>query len=232
MRIGILWVIGLLLLPGQQVFAADQCRLPDQIKAWDYRATEAIRRGKDWRNAQVKTDYWMLALSWSKAFCDQRRNDANPQCRDNAFGLILHGLWAQSRVAGRNYKGHPRNCVDAQAIPATLIRQYWCMIPGARLMQKAWEKHGTCDFKQPEAYLKQAKQLYEQLTLPTRAMLLTVERKRPSDIKQMMVKLNQRLGLKRKHIWVDMKQRRLREIRICYDLAFRFADCRASSSRR
>src|SRR3546814_1587903 len=41
-------------------------------------------------------DFYMLAFSWSPAFCATDAGARSPgQCRDNAFGWVVHGLWPQ-----------------------------------------------------------------------------------------------------------------------------------------
>ena len=51
-------------------------------------------------------DYYVLALSWSPAFCaDRRSGTENAQCgAGRAFGFIVHGLWPQYE------RGWPERC--------------------------------------------------------------------------------------------------------------------------
>ena len=212
------------------VIADTSCKVPTQLESWDYNSTKAINRGKDWRNSSVKTDYWMLSLSWSKAYCDKFTfgnipKDAQHQCRDNDFGLVVHGLWAQSRQAGKNHKAHPRNCRDTVAVPVKVLREHICQVPGIKLMQKEWEKHGSCDFSSPADYFGQTDMLYRQLKLPSREELLGLEYGSWKKVKQKILELNRDIGLRSEHLFVEFKKKRLREVRVCYDLRYKFTAC-------
>lgn len=210
---------------------ADQaCIIKEQPKPWDYYSSKAIEKNKDWKNAETKTDYWMLALSWSKAFCDKYKRGRIPrnkkhQCVDNQFSLVVHGLWAQSRKAKNNIRQHPRNCRDTPAMSAATLSAYFCYLPGRQLMQKTWEKHGSCDFAKPIDYLRKTKFLYDQLILPSREELEKYEYSSKREVANMLLQRNLALGLKKEHFIVQKKNGRLREIRFCYDLNYRFVNC-------
>jgi len=213
-----------------EIYADQSCRLPRHFTPWDYDSTAAIDKGKDWRSTQ-KTDYWMLSLSWSKAFCDRFENDGLPkqlyhQCLHNKFGLVVHGLWAQSRKAGSNVKIHPRNCHDTSAIPAEQIQKYICEIPSVKLIQKEWEKHGSCDFSHSAQYLSKTSELFNQLKLPSREELLKLEYTSWKKVKQRIIQLNRSLGLNSEHVFVKFRKNRLQEVRVCYDLRYQFTSCK------
>ena len=108
---------------------------------------------KDWTNPKVKTDYYLLAVSWSPQHCRNKRNSRRHkfQCRQNSFGFVVHGLWPQSAQA-RNKRGHPRFCNTTRLLSPDLIRQYICIVPGSQLMQSQWDKHGNCAFRSPKEY--------------------------------------------------------------------------------
>ena len=206
---------------------AQDCIIPSEIQSWDYNSTKAIADNKDWKN-DITTDYWMLALSWSKGFCDEF-SGAIPkkykhQCLNNSMGLIVHGLWAQSKKAGDNYKKHPRNCRDTVAINPDLIENYICIIPGIQLMQKEWEKHGTCDFSTAEEYFATLNVLYQQLNIPTREELEAYEYEPSEIIKAYFLSLNKSIGLKENNVIIKINNanKRLSEIYIIYDKQFRF----------
>lgn len=213
------------------VAAEQSCRLPEHVTPWDYRSGAAINADKDWKSDRTRTDYWRLTLSWSAAFCDaMRRHGSSPahlrhQCSANRFGLVVHGLWAQS--AGRGgQKKHPRNCRDVQAIEARTLKKYLCVIPDSKLIQQQWEKHGTCDFKLPEHYLHLTADLYNRLKLPSIAQLEQLQYRRAAEIRAAFVNLNRGQGMRKEHVWVRMARGRLKEIQVCYDLDYRFSPCR------
>lgn len=59
------------------------------------------------QNKNAPVDYYMLALSWSPAFCEKQRaqygnnlpDSAQYQCSTkNQFGWVVHGLWRKMRM--------------------------------------------------------------------------------------------------------------------------------------
>ncbi len=226
-----LFLLTFLLFPIPYSFAEQTCQIPKQLQEWDYNATRAIAKGQDWKNTSVETDYWMLSLSWSNAYCDTFENRRMPkhakhQCLNNDFGLVVHGLWAQSRKAGRNVKMHPRNCRDTSVIPATKLKKHLCEIPGTRLIQKEWEKHGTCDFNHPGEYLDTMSALYRKLKLPAKHELKGLEYSSWKKVKRKIVEINKTSGLRDEHLHIEFKKNRLKEVRVCYDLEYRFTSCK------
>lgn len=135
-----------------------------------------MRNDKIGQNKNAPVDYYMLALSWSPAFCDlqKRRNDGDVpthlqyQCSENAeFGWVIHGLWPQNGKA-RNTNEHPRFCQgDLPEVSLSTIEKYLPDSPGATLLQGQWEKHGSCAFNSAEAYFAKQQELFNQLTLPS-----------------------------------------------------------------
>lgn len=123
----------------------------------------------------VETDYYLLALSWSPAFCqNQKRNNNGKipphlqyQCGDaTRFGWVIHGLWPQSGTA-LSVDEHPRYCQgDLPMVEEQTIRKYLPESPGARLLQGEWEKHGACAFNRAEDYFEKQKMLFNSLKLP------------------------------------------------------------------
>ncbi|MEH6454000.1 MAG: hypothetical protein V7782_13275 [Psychromonas sp.] len=204
---------------------ASQCALPTNIQEYDY---DAARNSRDWQNPNTPTDSFSLTLSWSPAYCAERSATGH-QCgasNEDQFGLIVHGLWAQSASANGNHRKHPRNCSNPEAIKVATLKKHLCMMPGVKLIQNQWEKHGTCDFDSPEAYLDKTNQLYSALTIPSIQQTKQVEYKSWKEIADWLVSYNQHLGLKRENVYVHMRNKRLSEIRVCYDLAYQFTNCR------
>src|SRR5690606_23605508 len=102
----------------------------------DLRPAPAYRPPRDEIVDDEPTAYHLLAISWSPQACRTGRDypDARHQCRDNQFGLTLHGLWPNG--ADRR---HPRYC-DARPGPISedTVRRNFCMIPSPGLMQHEW----------------------------------------------------------------------------------------------
>lgn len=203
---------------------ANQCVLSPDVHEYDYIATQ---NPNDWINKDIPTDSFVLALSWSPAFCDEQSASGHQCGPENSgkFGLVVHGLWGQSDSAYGNHKKHPRNCDNPGAIKVETLKKYLCMMPGVKLIQKEWEKHGTCDFDTPEFYLEKTQELYSKLTIPTIEQVTQVEYMSWRGITDWFVSYNKHLGMNREHVYVDMKNHRLNEIRICYDLKYNFTKC-------
>jgi ribonuclease T2 len=147
-------------------------------------------RPEDERNACLQKavttppNYHMLVLSWSPSFCRSKQGangkvpaDLIFQCRNNNFGWVVHGLWAELNspencIADPSKPSqvtplHPRYCGgNLPQLPASLIKSTMCTMPGSRLIQGEWEKHGACIFKEPVAYFAKIKDLKAQLVLP------------------------------------------------------------------
>ncbi|MFC2501538.1 MAG: ribonuclease, partial [Haemophilus parainfluenzae] len=113
------------------------------------------------QNKNAPVDYYMLALSWSPAFCEKQRaqygnnlpDSAQYQCSiKNQFGWVVHGLWPQNANA-RSVTDHPRFCKgDLAPLPIETLEPYLSISPGAKLLQGEWEKHGSCAFDSAEDY--------------------------------------------------------------------------------
>lgn len=174
------------------------------------------------QNITATVDYYMLALSWSPAFCAEQRqkfgNDlptsAQYQCDFQQFGWVVHGLWPQNENA-RSIKDHPRFCQgDLPALSPERITPYLNISPGAKLLQGEWEKHGACAFSSADAYFAKQKSLFSALNLPKQA-----------------------LSRKELFRWVKQHNPQLKnaylkasrdELFICYDLNWQIRDCPAN----
>ncbi|MGQ0287273.1 ribonuclease T2 family protein [Pasteurellaceae bacterium 22721_9_1] len=172
-------------------------------------------------NKQAKTDYYMLALSWSPAFCEtqQYRNSgdlpasAQMQCGvEKKYGWVIHGLWPQSAVA-KSSADHPRFCQgDLPAVDYQMMQPYLAESPSLHLLQGEWEKHGACAFDSAEQYFKKQQELYRTLTLPQTEMskkeLFRWVKAHNPQLK------NAYLGASRAELF------------ICYDLNWQVMDCK------
>jgi ribonuclease T2 len=184
------------------------CRLPSNIEA------PAVR-GPDHRNT-TRTDYLMLVLSWSPAFCAELNASSSRrhavQCSLNDFGFVVHGLWPQNERA-RSWRDHPRHCRSSDALPVTLVRRHLCTVPGAELMQNEWQAHGTCHWSRAEDYFASIESLWSQLRRP--AMKDLSQEATAGDIKRAFVSLNAG-RLKTEHLQVTVASGNwLRDVRIC-----------------
>lgn len=133
-------------------------------------------------------DFHMLVFSWSPGFCQSAKGPSgtvpaslNFQCRDNKFGWVVHGLWAElknpeicpgdPKTKEKPTELHPRYCRgNLPPLPESLVKETMCLMPGSRLIQGEWEKHGACTFDQPQAYFAKIRELRAQLVLPDTIM--------------------------------------------------------------
>ncbi|TCP93219.1 ribonuclease T2 [Cricetibacter osteomyelitidis] len=172
------------------------------------------------QNKNAKTDYYMLALSWSPGFCDmQRKQNGNRlppssqyQCgTKNQFGWVIHGLWPQNANA-KSVSDHPRFCQgDLPPLNENLLKHYLSESPGAKLLQGEWEKHGACAFDSAEQYFEKQRELYRTLVLPKNEMSR-------SELFKWMKKHNKQLTnryLRASH----------NELFICYNKNWQTMDC-------
>ncbi len=204
---------------------AMECVIPENVEEYNYVAKE---NSKDWINKNIETDSFVLAISWSPAYCEGSNKTTGHQCgpkNKGKFGLIVHGLWGQSEHAEGNFKKHPRNCLDAPEISVSTLKQHLCMMPGVKLIQKEWEKHGTCDFSTPEEYLDKTRDLFTNLTIPSIEETKKVEYESWKKIADWFASHNKALKMEREHIFVQMKDRRLKEIRVCYNKSYHLKQC-------
>ncbi len=197
--------------------AANQCRIPTDLKA--QRATfpppgsavNASRTGH------------ILALSWSPQFCKENGSEKkhSSQCRDQAFGFVLHGLWADGE-GGRD----PVWCKRVEAVPLKVLRENFCATPSVGLMAHEWAKHGSCIAPDSANYFKTAKGLFDALIFPD---MNAVARTDPTvgGFIRAMSKANP--GLPEAAIRVHLTPLSwFEDVRICLDRDFRPRACSAS----
>ncbi|MDG4951674.1 ribonuclease T2 family protein [Actinobacillus equuli] len=172
------------------------------------------------QNKHAPVDYYMLALSWSPAFCESQRNKNQGdvpqrlayQCAGGQnFGWVIHGLWPQNAKA-RSVDQHPRYCKgDLPEVSAKTIEQYLPESPGAALLQGEWEKHGSCAFNSAESYFAKQKELFYSLKLPAKNL-------RRNDLFQWMRKHNPQL----RGVYLGASKT---ELYVCYDKKWQPMDC-------
>ncbi|CAF0941236.1 unnamed protein product [Rotaria sp. Silwood1] len=218
-----IFVILFLILCGICNGAPNVCRLPPRWKTnYDF---DYSKQQHEWATPNSKTDYYMLVLSWSPSFCKHlpstKRNHTF-QCQYDDFGLVVHGLWAQSRRA-RTLRQHPRNCRNSEALPLTTIKRHFCMMPDESLIQAEWEKHGTCGFRTAEEYLNTIEKLFTALKIPDMQQLLRDKRMDQYKLKKAFIEKNP--SLRSNNMIIYMKGTDLIDIKICYDLKLKYTNC-------
>ncbi|MDO9222426.1 MAG: ribonuclease T [Caulobacter sp.] len=195
--------------------AAPACVLPAVVTPAPAYAPPA-----DEVEADAPTAFYMLALTWAPEDCRANgdRSGYEIQCRDNAFGFVLHGLWPNGE--GRR---HPRYCRPAPAISAATARRTACMTPSTVMQQHEWAAHGTCGWDSPEAYFGQAASLWESVKLP----VLSEGEMTAGELRDAFVAANP--WMIRDGIYIKtVDDNRLMDVRVCYDLSYRPMACKGS----
>ncbi|VAW78267.1 Ribonuclease T2 family protein [hydrothermal vent metagenome] len=216
----LLGLVGLALLVSTASYGA-QCSISQLT-------TPQVSR-QDWTRPNVKTDYYLLAMSWSPQHCYNKKNSRRHkfQCQQNKFGFVVHGLWPQSTQA-KNRRGHPRFCNTTQRLPTRLIRRYICIVPGVQLMQAQWDKHGNCAFQSAQQYFSTIDTLWNKFKKPD-INTMNNQNFTVRSLKQLLVTLNSPT-LKAEHIRIRINRASyLREIFICYNKKFEFAVCQGKT---
>jgi ribonuclease T2 len=212
----ILLVLGGCDLPGLRApapapLAVDACVLPAVLPMAEMEAV---------RSDQVVADrpilFHMLAVTWMPETC-RAGGDGQGEIAcsgPNRFGWTLHGLWPNSD--GRPY---PRFCRPATRVAAATVREELCRTPSVDLVQHEWAAHGTCGWETPEAYFRQSAALYDGLVRPDPRGLRTA-----GQLRDAFARANP--GLPRDAVFIATADGdRLREVRLCHDLAFRPRPC-------
>lgn len=219
-------------LPGS---AQEVCAVPGTV------TPSPPRSGKEDANPNAPTDYMALVLSWSSEHCESQRNKTGAakerhafQCfSGNRFEWVVHGLWPQNGTA-RSVNDHPRNCRPTpSALPAPLVRQYLCMMPGTDLMQNERQAHGTCGWASADRYFADIERVYGSLRRPTTAQMVPggtnakpnqLLDARAANVKQAFLALNPQLRTENLRVNVASGNR-LKELWICLDKAMRPTAC-------
>ncbi|MEM7665306.1 MAG: ribonuclease T [Pseudomonadota bacterium] len=186
------------------------------------------RVAPDSRPRELPVTGYTMALSWSPAFCRTRQDSRThrTQCSgDNGrFGLIVHGLWPESRANGR--ASWPQWCSTNGVLSPAEVRRNMCMMPSARLVARQWAKHGSCMVKRPETYFKVTRILWDSLRIPDYDRISREEGLTAGRIRTTFADANR--GWSASQIGVKLNRDGwLEEIRLCYGKRFRPTRCDA-----
>ena len=169
-------------------------------------------------------DYYSMALSWSPSYCATRarnRRPNEPQCAsERLFAFVLHGLWPQYE------RGWPQFCETGKRpwVPNEVIREMLDIMPSKRLIIHQYRKHGVCSGLDPAAYFRVSRQAYEQISIPARFQTpQDYQTVSPEELEREF--LNANPALTAEMINIDCKDRRLRELRICFTRDLKFKAC-------
>lgn len=160
---------------------------------------------------------YTLALSWSPEFCKprQRQSAHARQCsgRDGMFGLVVHGLWPESR------RDWPQWCPAARAPQPREVAANMCLSPSAALLARQWAKHGACMANRPATYYKVMRILWAGLRIPDFDRISREDGLTAGTIRTRFADANP--GWMREAVGVKLNARGwLEELRLCYDKRF------------
>ncbi len=164
-------------------------------------------------------DFYVLALSWSPAYCDLKGSQADPaQCNaSKPFRFIVHGLWPQ------NERGYPESCGAGGYPSRDDIRSISDLTPSAGLVRHEWEKHGTCSGLTPSDYFSVIRAAAGKVIVPTQFSGNSSFALSPQEIESAFVRSNP--GLSAGGITTSCDKGLLTEVRVCLSKSLEFRTC-------
>lgn len=169
-------------------------------------------------------DYYVLALSWSPAYCAGEGAGNAEQC-DRRLGWILHGLWPQYD------RGWPEYCQSAERPPSRRETAAMADISGtAGLAWHQWRKHGSCSGLSAAGYYAAERRAFGAVALPEVFARLKEDVVLPADVVEEAF-LNANPGLTARGVTVECRSRTVREVRICLTRDLEPRDCGAEVAR-
>lgn len=173
------------------------------------------------QNQPGQFDFYVLSLSWSPSFCEAAgdRAQRQPECGEQPYAFIVHGLWPQYE------KGFPEFCqVPAPRLDRAIISSMLDLMPAPSLIFREWDRHGTCSGLPARAYFETIRKARAVVKIPAEYLevkaALTVT---PDEVADAFAKANP--GLSRGAMAVGCDNTRLREIRICMNRELGFREC-------
>lgn len=172
-------------------------------------------------------DYFVMALSWSPAWC-AREGDArsDPQC-DSGRGttFVLHGLWPQYDT------GWPSYCRTAERDPSRAETAAVAdLFGGAGAAFYQWKKHGRCAGQSARDYYATARKAKARVRVPDVFAKVNRALRVPADVVEgAFVEANP--GLRAEQITVTCQSGMIAEVRICLTKTLDFRTCGADVAR-
>ena len=158
-------------------------------------------------------DFYVLALSWSPAFCASDAGQGSPmQCGAGAdFGFITHGLWPQFE------RGWPSFCQSphGQNMPQDTVAALLPIMPDRGLIEHQWDKHGTCSGLSQERYAERIEAATIGISVPSLFDGPTPDTLDASTIEHAFQQANP--DLSQDGIAIACPGGRFMEVRICLD---------------
>jgi len=157
----------------------------------------------------VAFHYYIMALSWSPAWCAlEGAAEGAPQC-DAGHGWILHGLWPQHE------RGYPSDCAAVVPDPSRAATAAMADIMGSGgLAWYQWRKHGRCAGLRADAYFALARDAYESVARPDVFRRLERDVRLPASVVE-EAWLQANPGLAPDMLTVTCRSGYVQEVRIC-----------------
>ena len=167
-------------------------------------------------------DFYVLALSWSPAYCLVEGERANRQqcAEDRDLGFVVHGLWPQYE------SGYPEFCPSREPdrVPSQLGRNYLDIVPSMGLIGHQWRKHGSCSGLSQANYLEALRAAFERVEMPETFALENLPAQVDAfEAENAFIAVNP--GMKRDGIAVRCERKMLREVRICMTPSLEYRSC-------
>lgn len=167
-------------------------------------------------------DFYVLALSWSPAFCRSEAGQRNrTQCgSDQRSEFVVHGLWPQYE------RGFPSDCSTVtRSIPRMAMDKAAAIFPDERLARYEWNKHGTCSGLSPSDYFEDVANARAKVVVPAKFHQPTGDLETsPVEIERSFTAANR--GLRADMMAVQCTRGLMTEVRICMSKDLRsFVPC-------
>ncbi len=194
--------------------------------AWAVGPASARHRHRSGGDEPGDFSYYLLALSWSPAFC--LSSPGAEECGGpRRYGFIVHGLWPQYE------QGWPEHCDVHREVPDDVVRGIADLMPARGLVYHEWSAHGTCSGLEPAAYFAQVRRAHAgvvippPLSSPTQAM-----QQSPAEIAGAFLRVNPKFPPQSVVVTCSGQDvPRLREVHVCLDRNLAPRDCSPDAAR-
>jgi ribonuclease T2 len=156
-------------------------------------------------------DFYVLALSWSPAFCESTgQSRGSAQCDPGRrLGFVVHGLWPQYE------RGYPSDC-DSRNAPRYVIDETADVFPDSGLARHQWRKHGTCSGLDPASYFRAIRRARDLVRIPEPLQSISRDGQTTGQmVERAFAEVNP--GLRPDMMAVTCRRGELREVRICLE---------------
>ena len=164
-------------------------------------------------------DFYVLALSWSPAYCAIEGGRADPaQCgAAKPFRFIVHGLWPQ------NERGYPQDCGGDRLPGREDIRSMIDLTPSPGLLRYEWDKHGSCSGLSPGDYYAVLRAAHQKVVIPAQFNGARAFALAPQEVEMAFARANP--GLSAPAMATVCEDGLLTEVRICFTKSLEFRSC-------